>query len=398
MKKLELLRADFPIFQQKIDGKPYIYFDSAATAQMPSVVMDAMVEYYQQYKANVDRGLYAFAEKTTLHYEQARAIVAKFIHAQVSEIIFTSGTTEGINMVAKIWAAHNLTSGDEIIISQVEHHSNFLPWQYLAEEKNIVLTIIPVDQDGQMDLRLYYAALSEKTKLVAIFHVSNVLGTTNDIPSIAAAAHQVGAKVLVDAAQSIAHQSIDVEQLDCDFLVFSGHKLYGPTGIGCLFLKKSIQKECYPYKFGGSMVYSAGYDESYWKNPPYCFEAGTPPIAQAIGLAAAIQYLYENISFSKLIEHEHALALRAAQGLKALGFHLLQSAGSGHIVTFYHASIHSHDIAMYLDSHGIAVRAGNHCVQPYHEKLKIDATVRISFGVYNTMAEVEQFLMVMQSL
>lgn len=399
MKNLEKLRLDFPILEQKIHDHPLIYFDNAATAQMPAVSIDAISTYYQTYKSNVDRGLYSFAEKTTLHYEQARTIAAQFIGAQTSELIFTSGSTDGINMVARIWAAHQLKAGDEIIISQVEHHSNFLPWQYLAQEKNLILTILPVDEFGHLDMRIYYAALSEKTKLVAIFHTSNILGTTNDIGSIVAAAHQVGAKVLVDAAQSVAHQKIDVVDLNCDFLVFSGHKLYGPTGIGCLFIKKSIQPECYPYKFGGSMVYSAGYDESYWKNAPYCFEAGTPPIAQAIGLGAAVSYLQENIDFKIVAEHEYLLVARAVEGLQDLGFHILSSTlTSGHLVTFYDKTVHGHDIAMYLDSYGIAVRAGNHCVQPYHEKLELDSTVRISFSFYNTMAEVEKFLEVMANL
>jgi len=398
MKNLEKLRLDFPILRQTLYGHPFIYFDCAATAQVPLVAMQAMTEYYQDYKSNVDRGLYAFAEKTTLRYEQARGIVAEFIGAQSCELVFTSGTTDSINMVARIWATHNLQPGDEIIISQVEHHSNFLPWQQLAEEKNLVLTILPVDEFGHLDMKIYYATLSEKTKLVAVFHTSNILGTTNDIALISAAAHQVGAKVLVDAAQSVAHQKIDVMELGCDFLAFSGHKLYGPTGIGCLFIKKSIQPACYPYKFGGSMVYSAGYDESYWKNAPYCFEAGTPPIAQAIGLAAVVKYIQENVDFVVAAAHEDALVLRLSKGLQDLGFKFLYPAQAGHIVTFYDEEVHGHDIAMFLNSQGIAVRAGNHCVQPYHEKLGVESTVRVSFGFYNTMIEVERFLEVIAQL
>ncbi len=398
MKNLEKIRLDFPILSEKVHGHPLIYFDNAATAQMPEVAIDAMTGYYKTYKSNVDRGLYSFAEKTTLHYEQARGKIAEFIGAQPSELIFTSGATDGINMVARIWAAHNLQAGDEIIISQVEHHSNFLPWQQLAEEKNLILTILPIDADGLLDMTTYYSAVSERTKLVAIVHTSNILGTTNDIGLIVAAAHQVGAKVLVDGAQSVAHQKIDVVELDCDFLVFSGHKLYGPTGIGCLFVKKDAHSQCYPHKFGGSMVYSAGYEESYWKNAPYCFEAGTPPIAEAIGLGAAVTYLKNKIDFNLVAVHEHALAFRAAAGLQDLGFTIVSSATSGHVVTFYDQEIHGHDIAMYLDSYGIAVRAGNHCVQPYHEKLGLESTVRVSFAFYNTIAEVEKFLEVMASL
>ena len=247
-------------------------------------------------------------------------------------------------------------------------------------------------------MRTYFTALSAKTKLVAIVQTSNILGITNDIGTIVAAAHQVGAKVLVDAAQSVAHQKIDVKELDCDFLVFSGHKLFGPTGIGCLFMRKSLQKECHPHKFGGSMVYSAGYDESYWKNAPYCFESGTPAIAQAIGLGAAVDYLNENVDFAITKIHEESLAEMACVGLQEMGFHLLQPTGSGHIVTFYDEDVHAHDIAMYLNSYGIAVRAGNHCVQPFHEKLEIESTVRLSFAFYNTVSEVQFFLDVMKSL
>lgn len=398
MKNLEKLRLDFPILSQKVHDHALIYFDSAATAQVPQQVIDAMSDYYTHYKSNVDRGLYSFAEKTTLHYEQARTKIAEFIGAQPSEIVFTSGATDGINTVARVWAAHHLQAGDEIIISQVEHHSNFLPWQQLAEEKSLILTIIPIDADGLCDMSIYYAALSQRTKLVAMVHTSNILGTTNDIESIVAAAHQVGAKVLVDASQSIAHQKIDVEKMGCDFLVFSGHKLYGPTGVGSLFIRKALQPECYPYKFGGSMVYSAGYDESYWKNAPYCFEAGTPPIAQAIGLGAAVAYLQENIDFTQVTQHEDELVVVLVNGLQNLGFHIISSMTSGHIVTFYDSEIHGHDIAMFLDSYGIAVRAGNHCVQPYHEKLGLESTVRVSFAFYNTIAEVEKFLEVIAQL
>ena len=398
MKNLAELRLDFPIFDQKINNYPLIYFDSAATAQVPLVVIDAITKFYSTYKSNVDRGLYSFAEKTTLHYEQARQSVARFIGALPEEIIFTGGTTDGINMVAAIWAMHQLQAGDEIIISQVEHHSNFLPWQQLAQQKDLTLTILPIDETGYLDMRAYFAALSPKTKLVAMVHTSNILGTTNDIESIVAAAHHVGAKVLVDAAQSVAHQKIDVAAIDCDFLVFSGHKLYGPTGIGCLFIKKNIQKICQPHRFGGSMVYSAGYDESFWKNPPYCFEAGTPPIAQAIGLGAAVTYLESNMDFVVTQQHEEMLAAMAAAGLQELGFHLLQPTGSGHIVTFYDDDIHAHDIASYLNSYGIAVRAGNHCVQPFHEKMNIDSSVRLSFAFYNTVSEVQFFLDVMKLL
>jgi len=400
MKKLvDTLRLDFPIFQQQSpNGKPWIYFDSAATAQMPMAVMQAMTDYYLQYKANIDRGVYGVAEKATSQYEQGRSTIAQFICAASDEIIFTQGATDGINTVAAIWANIYCVAGDEIMVSQVEHHSNFLVWQRLAQEKKLRLTILPVMQDGRLDIDFYNNALSVKTKLVAITHASNIFGTINDIRSITIAAHQVGAKVLVDAAQSIVHQSIDVQKLGCDFLVFSGHKLYGPTGVGILFIKKEIMKQCVPYTFGGGMVVSAGYERSVWKDAPYCFEAGTPPIAQVIGLAASVTYLQNNVDFSVSYIYEQSLALQASQGLQKLGYHLLQSQTPSHIVTFYSNNVHAHDIAQYLSFYGIAVRAGNHCVQPYHEKLGIQATVRLSFAFYNTADEVAMFLHVMQGL
>lgn len=402
MTKLIHLRDDFPILQQQVNGHPFVYFDSAATAQVPDVVVDAMSSFYEMYKANVDRGIYSFAEIATTQYENARASVASFVGADSSEIIFTAGTTAGINLVVSIWAEHALQQGDEIIISEVEHHSNLLPWQQLAQRKNLILKIIPVNAAGHLDFGRYQAALSEKTKLVAVVHTSNILGTTNDISFISAAAHQVGAKVLVDAAQSIAHQRIDVVDLGCDFLVFSGHKLFGPTGIGCLYIARSMQEACNPAVFGGSMVFSAGYEESFWKNVPYCFEAGTPPIAQAIGLHAAIEYLQDHVDFTISAMHETQLARHLAQGLQAMGMHLVSpvagNGGHNHLVTFYHDEIHAHDIAMFLDSYGIAVRAGNHCVQPYHEKRGIESTIRASFAFYNTLQEVEYMLEVLKDL
>lgn len=398
MKKIDQLRLDFPIFTHRFDPGDYIYFDTAATAQMPKVVVDEIISYYLEYKSNVDRGLYLFAEKTTQAYEHARKKVADFIGAQPAEIIFTSGATDSINRVVYLWAQHHLHAGDEIIISQIEHHANFLPWQQLAQEKKLILTTIPIDTQGVMDLSIYYAALSSRTKLVAIVHTSNVSGATNDIELIAAAAHQVGAKILVDASQSIAHQKVDVIKLDADFLVFSGHKLYGPTGIGCLFMKKSLQHSCIPFQFGGSMVYSAGFQESFWKNPPYCFEAGTPAIAQAIGLAAAIDYVNQNIDWVALHQHEQSLVAHAVDGILQSGSILISSPTAGHLITFYHPSFHAHDIAMYLDSYNIAVRAGNHCAQPYHDKIGIDATVRVSFGLYNRSDEVEMFIDAMKRL
>lgn len=395
------LREDFPVLKQKVGDHQLIYFDSAATAQVPYAVIDAMSAFYETHKANVDRGIYHFAEAATMQYERARKTVAQFINAQHQEIVFTSGASAGINMVALIWAQHHVEKDDEILVSDVEHHSNLLPWQHLAQQKGAVLRIVPTLHDGTIDFGAYQSMLSDKTKLVAVVHDSNVMGVANDIALLSAAAHQVGAKVLVDAAQSIVHQQIDVQELGCDFLVFSGHKLFGPTGIGVLYLAKDIQRDCQPAMFGGSMVFNASYDESYWKNPPYSFEVGTPPIAQAIGLYAAIEYVKAHVDFDFVKNHEALLTKTLSQGLADLGFTILNVGaleGRGHLVTFYHENIHAHDIAMYLDSYGIAVRAGNHCLQPYHEKRGVESTVRASFAFYNTIEEVQKFLQVIATI
>lgn len=395
------LREDFPVLKQKVGKHDLIYFDSAATAQVPYAVVDAMSAFYETYKANVDRGIYTFAEASTMQYERARKTVAQFIGGQHQEIVFTSGASAGINTVALIWGQHHIQKGDEIIVSDLEHHSNFLPWQQLACSKKATVRIVPTLHDGTVDFGALQSMLSTKTKLVALVQDSNVMGVVNDISLITAAAHQVGAKVLVDAAQSVAHQKINVQDLGCDFLVFSGHKLFGPTGIGVLYISKDIQKSCQPAFFGGSMVFNASYEESYWKNAPYAFEVGTPPIAQAIGLSAGIEYLNAHVDFNFVKSHEQLLTKTTAQGLTELGFKIFNIGaleGKGHMVTFYHENIHAHDIAMYLDSYGIAVRAGNHCVQPYHEKRGVESTVRASFAFYNTLEEVEKFLEVIATI
>lgn len=397
-------RLHFPIFNQTINGFPLIYFDSAATAQVPLSVVEAMNAYYLSYKANVGRGVYTFAEKATSEYEQARAIIASFIGAQPTEIVFTSGATAGVNMIAQSWARHNLRASDEIIISAVEHHSNFLPWQELAREHGVIIKVAPVTQAGLLDMQKFTQLLSVKTKLVAIVHASNVVGGTNDIEKIVELSHHVGAAVLVDASQSIAHQAIDVRTLKCDFLVFSGHKLFGPTGIGVTFVRSSRIAEMNPSNFGGGMVFSVGEVVSQYRPFPHGFEAGTQNIAGVIGLRAAIDFVDKNVDFELLQVHETTLVQKMILGLSALpevqilSFNPEKSGSHAHLVTFVSGKYHAHDIAAYLDQFGIAVRAGHHCVQLFHQACNINASVRISFSGYNTMQEVDFCLQKLREL
>lgn len=387
------IRELFPILKTKVHDYPLIFLDSASTAQMPESVINEITQYYATYKSNVGRGIYTFAERATLQVQNAREKVANFIHAKVEEIVFTSGATQGINLVADIWAQHNVFPGDEIILSEVEHHSNFVPWQQLALKAGAILKVVPVNQYGVVDCNLFKKYLSSKTKLVAIVHQSNILGTTNDIAAIVQSAHAVGAKVLIDAAQSIAHQKIDVQKIGCDFLVFSGHKLFGPTGVGVLYINQNLFDQCRVHNFGGGMVYSVSQEQTELRAFPYCLEAGTQPIAQIIGLGTAVDFIQNNIDYDSVQKHETELVQKLACELVAIpGVTIISPIPQGHehsnVVTFVSDTYHAHDIAAYLDTFGIAVRAGHHCVQPYHQKLGVNASVRVSFAMYNTVQEV----------
>lgn len=398
------LRKQFPIFSQKVNGHPLIYFDSASTAQVPQIVFDAMTDYYATYKANVGRGIYHFAEKSTAQYEQVRIKIAKFIGADKNQIIFTSGATESINLVAQAWAEHTLKVGDEIIISAIEHHSNFLPWQQLALQKKLKLRIVPVSKQGIVEVEEFTKYLSAKTKLVSMVHTSNVTGGTNDVVSMIKLAHQVGAKVLIDVAQSVVHKTIDVSTIGCDFLVFSGHKFFGPTGVGVLYVADAMAAQMQLQKFGGGMVFSVAEQNSEFKKIPHCFEAGTPNVAGVIGLGAAIDFVRKNIDFKMLAEYETALVqflvteLAKFQDVKILSFIPKSSNDHAHLITFYSTKHHAHDIAAHLDSYGIAVRAGHHCVQLFHQSAGINASVRVSFSLYNTQEEVQFFLDVLKKV
>jgi len=388
------IRTMFPILKTEVNGHPLIYLDSGSTAQMPQMVLDAIVQYYEAYKANVGRGLYEFAERSTLAFENTRAKVARFIGCKKQEVVFTSGATAGVNLVAHIWAQHHIKAGDEIVVSEVEHNANFIPWQQLAQHLGAVLKIVPLGKHGQIDVEILKTYLSDKTKLVAVTQQSNILGVVNDIASIVKVAHAVGAKVLVDGAQSIVHQRINVEELQCDFLVFSAHKLFGPTGVGVLFISENLFDQCVLQNFGGGMVLSVAYEHTEFKCIPYCLEPGTQPIAQVIGLGAAIDFIWQHVNFDAAAQHETALVrYLAAEIQKIPGLTIISTipaAGQhSNLVTFTVDQCHAYDVASYLNEHGIAVRAGYHCVQPYHDKLGGKSSVRVSVTIYNTQQEIE---------
>lgn len=392
------IRLDFPFFKTN-----KIFFDNAATSQKPYQVIDAIKQWYSFEASPVHRGIYSLAEQATDKYEQARITLASFINASAQEIIFTKGTTEGINFIADSWASINLAPGDEIIITELEHHSNILPWIRLSKRHNIVLKYIPMKLDGTLDYDYYIKLLSNRTKLVSFVLTSNALGTKNNAEFIISHAHSVGAKVLVDAAQSIAHEKIDVKKLKADFLVFSGHKMLGPTGIGILYISQHIQDQVEPYQVGGGMVFEVDYQDASWLKSVQRYEAGTPPIAQAIGLGAAVNYFQNNIDFAELKKHEAGLCSQLINYLKTVK--AIQILGpkeelveQGHLVSFTARNIHPHDLAAYLSDHNISVRAGHHCAQLIFKKLGIDGSVRASFFGYNTEEEVSKLIWALNKL
>ncbi len=400
----EELRAQFPIFKTLVQNRPVVYLDSASTSQMPQSVIDAIVEYYETYRANVGRGLYAFAEKSTKMFELSRAKIAKFINAEKYEIIFTSGTTASINLAGHIWVQHHIAQGDEIVISEVEHNSNFLPWQQLALRKGAILKRVPLNNHGVVELDTFKKYLSSKTKFVALTHQSNILGIVNDLKPLIAAAHEVGAKVLIDGAQSVVHTKIDVKDLDCDFFAFSGHKLFGPTGVGVLFMKYSMYDQTHLSNFGGGMVYSITPDHSEFKCMPYCFEPGTQAIAQVIGLGAVVDFIKKNVDFAQVQAYETKLITKLAAALLELpGITLLspipQEGQHSSLLTFISDRYNGYDIAEFLNKYGIAVRAGYHCVQLYHDEVvQGAASVRVSLSFYNTQEEIDYLIEVLKKL
>jgi len=396
-----ILKKDFPIFHTVYHrGKPLLYLDSAATSQKPKAVIDAISNWYETKNANIYRGVYKLAEQATAEFEAVRIKVANFIKAENSRsIIFTKGTTEGINLVAQAWAKYNLKSGDTILLTEMEHHANIVPWQMLAHEKKLKLRFWPITETGQL------ANIKTKTwfrgvKLIGLTHVSNVLGTINPVEKIIRAAHRHKIPVLIDAAQSAPHLPLDIKKMQPDFLVFSGHKMLGPTGIGILYISPKHFSEFKPYQGGGEMIASVSFKKTTFKNVPQLLEAGTQPLAEAIGLAAAIDYLTK-ISLRKVAQHSRVLVNYTYQQLKKIpeviiyGPEPSQRCG---LISFNLKNIHAHDLATELDQQGIAVRAGHHCAEPLHQRLSVKATVRVSFYLYNDLSEVDVFIQTLKTI
>ncbi|MFD2521913.1 SufS family cysteine desulfurase [Emticicia soli] len=394
MLDIQKIRADFPILDQKINGKDLVYFDNAATTQKPLQVLDALANYYGKYNANIHRGIHHLAEKATAAFEESRKAIQKFLNAKYTEeIIFTYGTTDGINLVAQTYGRAFLKEGDEIIISTMEHHSNIVPWQMLCEQNGCILKVIPINDNGELILEEYEKMLSEKTKFVSVVHVSNALGTINPVKHIIEKAHEVGAKVLVDGAQAASHLTIDVQDLDVDFYVFSAHKIYGPTGMGALYGKKELLDAMPPYRGGGEMIKEVTFEKTTYNELPYKFEAGTPNIADVIAVKNAIDYINE-LGKENIAAYENELLTYATEellkieGLKIVG----QAKDKVSVISFVIEGVHPQDIGVILDQQGIAVRTGHHCTQPLMKRFGIPGTSRASFSVYNTKEEVDKLV------
>ncbi|HEY4001733.1 MAG TPA: cysteine desulfurase [Candidatus Xenobia bacterium] len=385
---VERIRQDFPILQARVHGKPLVYLDNGATTQKPRAVLDALARYYEEYNANVHRGVHRLSELATARYEGARETVRRFLHAaSTQEIIFVRGATEGINLVAAS-LGRSFKAGDEIVISAMEHHSNIVPWQMLAEDRGLKLRIIPMSDEGELLLDGF--EFTDRTRLVGIVHVSNALGTVNPVERIIRQAHARNIPVLVDGAQAVAHMSVDVQALDADFYVFSSHKLYGPTGTGVLYGKRALLDAMPPYQGGGDMIASVSFEKTTYNVLPYKFEAGTPNVADAIGLAAAIDYVHR-VGLDSIAAHEHELlSYCSAQVASVPGVRLIGTAAhKASVVSFVMESAHPHDVGTILDQEGVAIRTGHHCAQPVMERLGIPATARASLALYNTRAEID---------
>lgn len=391
---IQKIRADFPALALTVHGKPLTFLDSAASAQKPKQVLDAMRFCYENEYANVHRGMYDLSEKATLNFENARKKVQLFLNAASDkEIVFTRGATDALNLVAYTWGAQNLRAGDEVLITQAEHHSNIVPWQILQKRIPFTLKVAPVSDDGALDMDAFKSLLNEKTKLVSVAHISNVLGTVFPIKEIARLAHAAGAKVLIDGCQGATHVPVDMQDIDCDFYAFSGHKLYGPTGIGVLYGKRAVLETMEPFEGGGDMIKSVAFSGSVWADVPARFEAGTPPIMQAIGLGFAIDYV-QNIGMANIAEHEKRLCGLLQDGVLSVGgtTPIGTAPDKTGLVSFVTDFAHPQDIAMILDQQGVAVRTGHHCAQPLHERFGQSVSVRASLGVYNTKEDIENFV------
>jgi cysteine desulfurase/selenocysteine lyase len=391
---IEEIRKEFPILHQQVNGRDLVYFDNAATSQKPNIVINALIDYYKGYNANIHRGIHTLAEKATKAFEETRQTVKNFINASSSdEIIFTRGVTESINLVASSYGKTFVNEGDEIIISAIEHHSNIVPWQFVCEQKKAILKVIPVSDDGELDMEAYRNMLSPRTKIVAINHASNSLGTINPVKQIIELAHQAGAVVLIDGAQAGAHLEIDVQYLDCDFYCLSSHKMYGPTGTGFLYGKRHLLEKMPPYHGGGEMIKDVTFQKTTYNDLPYKFEAGTPNIADVIAFKFAMDFI-NSVGRENMAAHEHELLVYATESVSKLkGVDVIGRAQNKvAVLAFTVKGIHHFDIGQMLDARGIAVRTGHHCTQPLMERYCIEGTVRASFAVYNTKKEVDQLV------
>ncbi len=385
------VRTDFPILARKIHGKPLVYLDNAATTQKPQAVIDALIYYYTAQNSNIHRGVHTLSEEATASYEESRATVQRFLNAaDPREIIFVRGATEGINLVAQTWGRANIQSGDEIVISAMEHHSNIVPWQILCEQQGANLRVAPVNDAGELLFDEFEKLLGPKTKLVAMSHVSNALGTVNPVRKIVEAARRVNARVLLDGAQAVPHMPVDVRAIDCDFYAFSGHKIYAPTGIGILYGKAELLEAMPPYQGGGDMISSVTFEKTLYNRLPYKFEAGTPHVSGAIGLGAALDYV-NSVGLDRIARHEkQVLAHGTRRLLEIPGLRLVGTAKEKEgILSFVLEGIHPHDVGTILDQEGIAIRTGHHCAQPLMERFGVPATARASLALYNTVEEMD---------
>ncbi len=395
---IDQIRADFPVLHQQVNKAPLVYFDNAATTQKPKAVMDALTAYYEQDNANIHRGIHTLAERATTSYELTRKKLAAFLNSpSTDQIIFTSGTTAGINLVAQTFGRANVGKGDQIIVSNLEHHSNIVPWQMIAEEKGAEIKVIPVSDEGVLDIEALKGLLNPKVKLVAVNHVSNAIGTINPIAEIISLAHAVGAKVLIDGAQSVAHLAVDVQALDLDFFVFSAHKLFGPTGVGVLYGKRVLLEAMPPYQGGGEMIKEVSFSGTTYNELPYKFEAGTPNIADVIAFGAALDYV-QAIPAEALAAQEEALLAYATEKLQSIpGLKIVGTAPEKiAVISFVVDGVHPQDIGVLLDKFGIAIRTGHHCAQPLMQRYDLVGTCRASFSFYNTFEEIDRFVLCLE--
>lgn len=394
----ERYRNDFPVLSVTVNGKPLVYFDNGATTQKPKAVINAISDYYSRYNANIHRGVHRLSQDASAAYEAARATVQHHLGAaSPNEIVFTRGTTESTNLVAYSFLRSRLNAGDEVLITGMEHHSNILPWQQLCEEKNAKLVVVPVTESGELEFSEVEKRLTDKTKLFAFTHVSNTLGTINDAKALTAMAHAKNIPVLIDGAQAVPHMRVNVQELGCEFYCFSGHKIYAPTGIGILYAKGNLLNEMVPYQSGGGTIKTVSFEKTVYVDGPLKFEAGTPNIEGAIGLAAALDYV-DAIGMDAIAAHEHGLLLYATEKLSAIeGLRLIGTAKhKAGVISFLAGTIHPFDLGTILDQQGVAVRTGHHCTQPLMERFEIPGTVRVSFGLYNTKEEIDILIAALQ--